>query len=138
MTALDAALAAGRREAEALMVDTISFYRPGEDIFDRATGQTVPGPPAVIFHTGRARVKPAQLAVSQVQAGEQELMLRQYRITIPWSTVLPVSGERPRAGDVVDVTASPNARLVGLRLWVQSVQYSATATAWRIIAEERS
>ncbi|WP_432136830.1 DUF6093 family protein [Streptomyces sp. bgisy154] len=138
MTALDAALAAGRREAEALMADTITFYRPGDDIFDRTTGQTVPGLPAVIFYEGKARVKPAQLAVSQVQAGEEELLLRQYRVAIPWSTVLPSTGERPRAGDVVDVTASPDLRLVGLRLWVQSVQYSATATAWRIIAEERS
>lgn len=138
MTALDAALAAGRREAEALMVDTISLYRPGPDIFDRDTGQTVPGGPAVIFYTGKARVKAAQLAVSQVQAGEEELRLRQYRITIPFSTALPSTGERPRAGDVVDVTASPDVRLTGLRLWVQSVQYGATATAWRIIAEERS
>ncbi|MFP3986881.1 DUF6093 family protein [Streptomyces sp. E11-3] len=138
MTALDAALVSGRREAEALMVDTITLYRPGADIFDRDTGQTIPGPPVVTFYTGKARVKPAQLAVSEVQAGEQELRLRQYRITIPQSTPLPTSGERPRPGDVVDVTASPDARLAGVRLWVQSVLESATATAWRIIAEDRS
>jgi hypothetical protein len=29
------------------------------------------------------------------------------------------------------------ARMAGLRLWVIGVQYSGTATAWRIIAEDR-
>lgn len=120
------------------MLDTITLYRPGPDIFDRTTGTTVPGPPAVTFYTGSARVKPAQLAAAEVQAGEQELSLRQYRITVPFATTLPDSGERPRPGDVVDVSASPDPRLAGLRLWVKSVQYSATATAWRIITEERS
>ncbi|MFR9796142.1 DUF6093 family protein [Streptomyces sp. MS06] len=138
MIGLDAFLARGRAAAEELMLDTITLYRPGADVFDRDTGQTVPGPPAVIFYTGPARVRPAQLAVSQVQAGEQELHLRQYRITLPYGTQLPDSGERPAAGDVADVNASPNPRLVGVRLWVQGAQYSATATAWRIIAEERS
>lgn len=138
MSDLDAALSAGRAEAEALMVDTVTIYRPGEDIFDRATGNTVSGPPVVTFYTGKARVRVAQLADSEVQAGEREVTLRQYRITIPFSTVLPSTGERPKSGDVVDVSASPDPRLVGLRLWVAGVQYSSTATAWRIIAEDRS
>ncbi|CBG73136.1 hypothetical protein SCAB_61151 [Streptomyces scabiei 87.22] len=138
MSALDAALAAGRREAEALMRDTVSVYRPGPDLFDRDSGQTVPGQPAVTFYTGRARVKVEQLADSEVQAGEQEVTLRQYKVTIPFATELPETGERPRPGDVIDVTASPDPRLTGLRLWVSGVQYSGTATAWRIIAEDRS
>jgi hypothetical protein len=138
VSALDAALAAGRREAEALMRDTVTVYRPGPDIFDRATGQTVPGQPEVTFYTGKARVKVEQLADSEVQAGEQEVALRQYKVSLPFTTTLPATGERPRPGDVVDVTASPDPRLVGVRLWVTGVQYSGTATAWRIIAEDRS
>lgn len=138
MSALEAALAAGRDEAEALMRDTITLYRPGPDIFDRTTGQTVPGQPVVTFYTGKARVKVEQLADSEVQAGEQELALRQYKVSVPFSTALPASGERPVPGDVVHVTASPDARLAGVRLWVTGVQYSGTATAWRIIAEDRS
>ncbi|WP_327378009.1 DUF6093 family protein [Streptomyces sp. NBC_01216] len=138
MTALDEALAAGRREAEALMRETITIFRPGPDIFDRTTGLSVPGPPVVVFYTGAARVKPAQLADSEVQAGEREVVLRQYRVTLPFATELPASGERPRAGDVVDVAASPDPRLAGLRLWVTGVHYGSTATAWRIITEERS
>jgi hypothetical protein len=138
MSALEAALEAGRREAEALMVDAIDFYRPGPDVFDRETGTTVPGPRLVTFYTGRARVKVAQLADSEVQAGEQEVTLRQYRVTIPFSTELPVSGERPEPGDLIDVTAALDPRMTGMRLWVMGVQFSSTATAWRIIAEDRS
>lgn len=138
MTALEAALAAGRAEAEALMRDTVTVYRPGPDVFDRTTGTTVPGPPEVTFYVGMARVKPEQLAISEVQAGEQNVTLRQYKVTLPFSTPLPLPGVVPVPGDVVEVTGSPDARLVGLRLWVTGVQYSGTATAWRIIAEDRS
>jgi hypothetical protein len=138
VTALEAALAAGRAEAEALMRDTVTMYRPGPDVFDRVTGNSVPGPPEVTFYSGRARVKPDQLADAEVQAGEREVTLRQYKVTLPFSTDLPAPGERPRPGDVLDVTASPDARLVGLRLWVTGAQYSGTSTAWRIIAEDRS
>lgn len=138
MIALEAALAAGRAEAEALMRDTVTVFRPGPDIFDRTTGSTVPGQPEVTFYSGKARVKTEQLSDSEVRAGEQNVTLRQYKVTLPFSTPLPAAGVRPAPGDVVDVTGSPDARLVGLRLWVTGVQYSGTATAWRIIAEDRS
>lgn len=138
MSALDNLLAAGRSAAEALMRDTVMLYRPGPDVFDRNTGQTIPGPPEVVFYDGPVRIKPADLSDSEVQAGEREVVLRQYRITLPFSTTLPVSGERPRPGDLVDVSGSPDPRLAGVRLWVTGVMYSSTATAWRIIAEDRS
>ena len=138
MSALESLLAAGRAEAQALMRDTATLYRPGPDVFDRETGQTLPGPPAVVFYAGPVRLKPADLSDSEVQAGEREVVLRQYRITLPFSTTLPESGERPKPGDLVDVSASPDPRLAGLRLWVTGVMYSSTATAWRIIAEDRS
>lgn len=138
MIGLDAFLARGRTAAEELMLDTITLYRPGPDVFDRETGQTVQGPPEVVFYAGPARVKPGQVSDTEVQAGEQEVVLRQYRVTIPFSTLPPDGGERLQPGDLVDVSASPDPRLAGLRLWVTGVQYNATATAWRIIAEDRS
>ncbi len=138
MTALESALTAGRAEAEALMRDTVTVFRPGPDVFDRVTGISTPGPPEVTFYSGMARVKPDQLADSEVQAGEREVVLRQYKVSLPFSSLLPAPGVRPRPGDVVDVSASPDPRLVGVRLWVTGVQYSGTATAWRIIAEDRS
>lgn len=120
------------------MRDTIVLHRPGPGVFDRETGLTTPGPPIAVFYSGKARVKAAQLADSEVQAGEQEVALRQYRVTLPFGTELPVTGERPQPGDVVDVTASLDPRLVGVRLWVTGFQYGDTATAWRIITEDRS
>jgi hypothetical protein len=135
---LDEALTAGRAAAEELMRDTITLYRPGPDVFDRETGQSIPGAPAVIFYAGKARVKAERVTESEVQAGEQEVVLRQYTVTVPYSTPLPSSSERPAPGDVVQVTASLDQRLVGLRLWVTGVQYSGTATAWRISVEDRS
>lgn len=136
MTALEALLAAGRAAAAGLMREAITVYRLGEPVFDRETGITVPGPPAVVFYEGAARVKVAQLAAGQVQAGEQEVQLRQYRVSLPFDVELP-PGERPEPGDVVDVASSPDPRMAGLRLWIVGVQYSSTATAWRLIAEDR-
>ena len=133
---LEALLAAGRAVALELMRDTVRLWRPGEDVFDRETGETIPGPPAAEFYTGPARVKVAQISAEQVQAGEQEVQLRQYRVSLPFDAELPTS-QRPEPGDLIDVTASPDPRMAGLRLWVVGVQYSSTATAWRIIAEDR-
>lgn len=138
MSELESALSAGRAAAAELARDTVTIYRPGPDVFDRETGQTTVGQPEVVFYAGLARVKPADLSDTDVQAGERELALRQYKVSVPFSTALPESGERLRPGDVVDVSASPDPRLPGLRLWVTGVSYSSTATAWRIIAEDRS
>lgn len=138
MSALDSALAQGRREAEALMVDEVALYRPGPDVFDRDTGQTVPGPHLVDFYSGKARVKPTPTVGSEVEAGEQRVTLRGFTVSLPWGSPLPDGGERPKPGDLVDVTASLDARLAGLRLWVTGIEYSSTATAWRISAEDRS
>jgi hypothetical protein len=133
---LDALLAAGRGAAAELMRETVRLFRPGEAVFDRNTGQTLEGPPEVVFYEGPARVRAPQTAEEQVQAGEQELALVQHRISLPFDAVLP-DGERPQPGDVVEVLASPDPRMAGLRLWVTSIVYSSTATVWRITGEDR-
>ncbi|MER7517780.1 DUF6093 family protein [Streptomyces sp. NPDC126499] len=138
MSELEEALAAGRSAAAELMRETVTVYRPGPDVFDRETGQTLPGLPEVVFYTGPARVKPLSASDTDAQAGEREVVLRQYTVSVPFSTAPPESGDRLRPGDLVDVSASPDPRLGGLRLWVTGVQYGSTATAWRIIAEDRS
>lgn len=120
------------------MTDTVRLYRQGEDVFDRTTGQTVPGPQTTIYGPGKARVKPSALSTAeQVQAGEREQLLSRYEVALPWSTV-PEGGLQPRAGDLVEVTASPDARLVGMLLWVVVAQFGATATAWRLQVEDRT
>jgi hypothetical protein len=135
VSALEASLAAGRSAAEELMRETVKMFRPVESGLDWSTG-AVPETAEPPMYSGKARVKPgAQSRGEETNAGEQNVTLRDYLVSLPWSTV---PGMRPKPGDVLDVTASPDARMVGLRLWVTGVQYSSTATAWRISAEDRS
>jgi hypothetical protein len=137
VTRLDSALAAGRRAAEARMRDTVRLYVQGPDGFDRETGETVPGPQTTLYE-GRARVKPsAQTAGEDVQAGDREVVLREYEVSLPWATVLP-DGARVLPGARVEVLTSPDARMPGLTLWVTGAQFSDQATAWRLITEDRA
>ncbi|MET7648369.1 DUF6093 family protein [Streptomyces sp. NPDC005426] len=138
MKGLGPFLARGRQAHEDLMTEQVRLYRQGEDVFDRATGQTVPGPQTDLCEPGPARVKPvAQATGTEEQAGEREVSLRDYEIALPWATPLP-PGTRVVPGDRVEVLASDDARMVGLVLYVTGAQYGGTATAWRITAEDRT
>lgn len=135
MSDLEDTLAAGRLAAQELQRETISLYRPGAAAFDWSTGTDGPASPLVLY-TGQARVKPAvRSSGEEVEAGENPVTLRDYVVSLPWGTTVP---QRIKVGDVIDVTASPEARMIGLRLWVTAVEHSSTATAWRISAEDRS
>lgn len=137
MSSLDTVLAAGRRAAEARMRDTVRLYSQAADSFDRDTGQTVPGAQTTLY-TGRARVKAIAASTGQeTEAGERGLQLREYEVQLPWSTTLP-SGTRVLPGMRIEVTASPDARMNGLILWVSGAAFSDQSTAWRIRAEDRS
>ncbi|MFJ8208098.1 DUF6093 family protein [Streptomyces sp. NPDC096033] len=135
MNALEAALAAGRAAARELMRETILLHRLGAPDFDWPTG-TEGTTTSTTLYSGPARVKADRPEGREVDAGQQMVSLRRYTVSLPWST--PPPSLRPRPGDIVDVTASPDARLGGLRLWVTDVGYGSTATAWRITAEDRS
>lgn len=135
MSDLEAALAAGRLAALEMQRETIALYRPGDDGFDWGTGTDSPAA-AMVIYSGPARVKPAaQSRGEEVDAGEVNVTLREYTVSVPWATEVD---NLPAVGDLIDVTASPDARMVGLRLWVTGIQYSSTATAWRITGEDRS
>lgn len=135
MSDLEEALSAGRLAALELQRETITLYRPGDDNFEWDPGTDNPASPLVIY-SGQARVKPvSQSRGEEVEAGEQNVTLREYTVSLPWDTAV---SERPAVGDLIDVTASPDARMVGLRLWVSGIQFSSTATVWRINAEDRS
>lgn len=136
MIDLTGAVAAGRAAHEALMLDTVRLVRPGADVYDPATGVTGQ-PDARTLYEGRGRVKPAQAEDRDVDAGQRAVVLRRYEIALPFSTV-PLAADRVVPGDRIEVLTSPDARLAGLTLWVTSVGYSATATAWRISGEDRS
>lgn len=137
MSLLDDTLSAGRREAEARMRDTVRLFTQGDDVFDRSTGNTVPGAQSTLY-TGKARVKAiAQSTGEETEAGEREIVLREYEVSLPWATSLP-SGARVLPGMRIEVTASPDARMVGLVLWVTGASFSDQSTAWRIRVEDRS
>ncbi|MFD6421037.1 DUF6093 family protein [Streptomyces sp. NPDC060198] len=131
------ALARGRSAAEARMLDRVRLYTQGDDVFDRETGETVPGAQTVLYE-GQARVKPvAQASGEDAQAGEREVMLREIEVSLPWSTPLP-SGVRVLPGSRVAVLAAEDPRMTGLVLWVTGAQYGSQATAWRLSTEDRS
>jgi hypothetical protein len=133
---LESALAAGRAAHQRLMTDRVRIRRPGPSVFDQGTGQDTPGTDLVLY-TGPARVKPvAQATGTEVQAGEQELRLRDCEVAVPWSSTVPAN-QVIKPGDLVDVLTSEDLRLPGSTLWVTGRQFSSTATAWRIYAEDR-
>lgn len=133
---LESALTAGRAAHERLMKDRIRIHRPRLSTFDQSTGTDTPGPDLVLYD-GRARVKPvAQATGTEVQAGEQELRLRDYEVAVPWSSTVPPN-QVIRPGDQVLLLAAEDPRLTDATLWVTGRQFSSTATAWRIYAEDR-
>lgn len=137
MSVLDATLAAGRGEAEARMRDTVRLYSQAQDGFNRSTGATTPGAQTTLY-SGKARVKAiAQSTGRETEAGEREVVLREYEVHLPWSTVLS-GGSRVLPGMRVEVTASPDARMTGLVLWVTGAAFSDQSTVWRIRTEDRS
>lgn len=119
------------------MLDTVRVWRPGTPSFNRGTGTTTPGAPFELY-AGKARVKPfGRSASTGVEAGEREVALREYVVSLPFSA-LPPSGQSVMPGDQIQVTASMDGRMVGRTLWVTVSQLNAQATAWRISAEDRT
>lgn len=134
---LDTVLARGRAAAEARMRDTVRLYAQAPDTFDRDTGTTVPGAQTTLYE-GKARIKPvAQASGEDTQAGDREVRLLEYEVSLPWSTPLP-EGVRILPGMRVEIVASPDARMAGLVLWVTGAQYGDQVTAWRITTEDRT
>jgi hypothetical protein len=134
---IDTLLAAGRAAAEARMRDTVRMYTQGDDVFDRVAGSTVPGVQSTLY-TGKARVKAIAASTGQeTEAGEREVVLREYEVSLPWATPL-TGGTRVLPGTRIQVTASPDAHMVGFILWVTGATFSDQATAWRIRTEDRS
>lgn len=119
------------------MRDTVRLYSQAAGVFDRSTGQTVPGAQTDLY-AGKARVKAIAASTGQEkEAGERGIQQREYEVHLPWSTPMP-SGVRVLPGMQVEVIASPDARMVGLVLWVTGAAFSDQSTAWRIRTEDRS
>lgn len=119
------------------MRDEVRLYRQDPDTFDRDSGNTVPGEKHPIYE-GPARIKPiAQAAGEDVQAGDREVRLLEYQVSLPAGVQLE-PGTRVLPGMQIEVLYSPDTRMVGLILWVTGANYGDQTTAWRLITEDRS
>lgn len=134
---IDSVLQLGRAAAKARMRERVRLYTQGPDVFDRASGQTVPGPQMTLYE-GIARVRQiAQATGEERQAGDREVVLREYEVHLPWDAQLQAVG-RVLAGARVEVLTSRDVRMAGVVFWVSTVQFADQATAWRLSVEDRS
>lgn len=132
MTAIDPQplLAAGRLAHQQLMVDTCTITRPGAPTLNRATSVLTPGTPTTLY-SGPCRLKPQRVPRNE-DAGERLMVVARYELALPFASL---ATDDLHVGDTVIITASGDTRLVGQELAVMAVDFSSTATAWRITVE---
>lgn len=128
MSAADALLA-GRREAEALMIDACSVTRPGESITDPDTGEVTPSSTPV--YSGPCKVQQTISQASNPTAGSHAFTVQDSRVDFP------VSAGPLMVDDVVTVTSSVlDPQLVGSVFRVVELFHKSMATAQRTRVEE--
>jgi hypothetical protein len=132
MTAIDIQplLAAGRIAHNQLLVDTCTITRPGTPTLNRVTSILTPSAPTVLY-SGACRLKPQRVPRNQ-EAGERLTIVARYELALPFASL---ATDDLRVGDAVVITASGDTRLVDQPFAVMAVDFSSTATAWRITVE---
>ncbi|MFE2563030.1 DUF6093 family protein [Streptomyces mirabilis] len=132
MTAIDIQplLAAGRAAHDQLLVDTCTISRPGAPTLNRSTSVLTPGSSTVLY-SGACRLKPQRVPRNE-EAGERLMVMARYELALPFASL---ATDDLRVGDAVVITASGDARLVDQPFAVMAVDFSSTATAWRITVE---
>lgn len=93
-----AALLAGRREAELLMVDACTITRPGAPVTDPDTGAVTNTSTPV--YSGRCKVQSKDSATSSPDAGGHSFVVVSRQVHIP------ANSADVKDGDVVTITAS--------------------------------
>lgn len=125
----EAAVRAGRREAEALMADACTVQRPGAPGTDYVTG--VVSPSLTLIYTGACKVQQTIAQSSNPTAAGHSFTVQGSRVD------LPVSSGPFLVGDVVTVTASVlDAQLVSRKFRVLELFHKSFATAQRVRVEE--
>jgi hypothetical protein len=125
----EAAVLAGRREAEALMVDACDVMRPGDPITDPETGNVTPG--STFVYSGKCKVQQTISQASNPTAGEHSFTVQDSRVDFP------VSAGPLQVSDTVTVTASVlDPQLVGREFRVAELFHKSYATAQRTRVEE--
>lgn len=115
------------------MVDACTITRPGAPVLDRTTSQLTPGA-VVTLYAGKCRIKP-QRTPAPTEAGEKRAVVARYELALPFSAV---PSQPVRLADVVTLTTSADARLVGQAMTVMAIDYGSTATAWRLTLEDQN
>ena len=125
----EAAVLAGRREAEALMVDACTVTRPGDPVTDPETGDVTPSSTPV--YTGPCKVQQTISQASNPSAGGHQFTVQDSRVDVP------VSAGPLAVDDVVTVTASVlDPQLVGAEFRVVELFHKSMATAQRTRVEQ--
>lgn len=130
---VERALAAGRRAAERLMVDTCTIRRRTGEATDPVSGEMTPTYDPV--YSGKCRVQQSTgTAQAQAQeAGEANVLLTRFEVQVPMS----VTGIQ--ADDEVLVTASVHdPDLPGREFLVRGLAHKTHAVMRRIQCEERT
>lgn len=126
---VEGVLAAGRTAALMLMRDTCTVDRKdGAPVLNEETGQYEQTWETV--YTGVCRVKPR--TQREADWGEREVALGQYVAVLPWDAAPEI-----QRGDRLTVTASDDVWLIGRHLEVLAVALAGTATARRLLVEDK-
>lgn len=126
---VNSVLARGRQAALQLMRDTCTVERKsGAPVLNETTGELTQT--WTVVYTGVCRVKPR--SPREAEWGEHEVTLHQYTAILPWDATPGIQRE-----DRLRVTASDDDWLVGRNLEVIAISLAGTATARRILIEDK-
>ena len=125
----EAAVLAGRIEAESLMLDECTIIRPGEPVTDPDTGAVTNT--ATEVYSGKCKVQSKDSATSNPEAGEHTFTVVSRQVHIP------ANAADVQDGDVVTITASRlNAFTVGKQYRVAGFTPDSFDTAARMPVKE--
>lgn len=121
----EAAVLAGRTQAESLMLDTCTITRPGAPVTDPNTGDVTNTTTEV--YAGKCKVQSKDSATSTPEAGEATFTVVSRQVHIP------ANSADIRDGDVITITASKlNAFTVGKQYRVEGFEPDTFDTAARL------
>lgn len=132
MSATSAA-SSGRAAHRQLMVDACTIARPdAEPSWDPETGQYTELESTPVY-AGPCRVKPTARGTREADQGVRDIVVNRYDVALPFDTEAVVE-----VGDLLTVTASADAWLIGRPMVVSSVGLGTTSTArWLTVDDQR-
>lgn len=132
MSEIEAALAAARADYTRILRDRADVRRKTGETFDAGTGSYT-ATHTTVASSAACRIKPlSPLAGSEVQAGEREVVLRKYELTLAHETASEIDID-----DEVIPISSDDTWVVGRPLAVITVEYGSDRAARRLIVEDR-